>query len=66
MLSLGPLTVRIFGTVCSQSCWQAPPITNRSPLPSDQLRDGPPPRGRRRSGRGAPTLTMAMTGLVTT
>ena len=24
---------RTFGTLCSQSCWQAPPITNRSPRP---------------------------------
>jgi len=30
MLILGA-AMAILGTVCSQSCWQAPPITSRSP-----------------------------------
>ena len=64
-LMRGPVVTRTLGTVCSQSCWQAPPITNRSPLPRFHDSEAPPPRGRSRSGRGAPRLTIAMTGLVT-
>ena len=57
----GPATAT-FGTVCSQSCWTAPPITSRSPWPRRNDRERPPPRGRSRNGRGAPTLTMATRG----
>ena len=56
---------RTFGTLCSQSCWQAPPITNRSPRPRSKERARPPPRGRSRNGRRPPTLTMTTKGLVT-
>ena len=41
--SRGPATAATSGTQCSQSCWHAPPITNRSPWPSCHDRDGPPP-----------------------
>ena len=41
-----------FGTACSQSCWQAPPITSRSPCPSQKDSAWPPPRGRSWNGRG--------------
>jgi predicted NBD/HSP70 family sugar kinase len=64
-LMRGPVTRATLGTLCSQSCWQAPPITSRSPLPASHDSDDPPPRGRRRNGRGAPRLTIATTGLVT-
>ncbi len=58
----GPSTWATLGTQCCQSCWQAPPITNRSPWPTSHRCDAPPPTGRTRNGRAAPTLTMTTTG----
>ena len=49
----GPSAWATLGTQCCQSCWQAPPITSRSPWPTDQrLRRAPPPRGRTWNGSG--------------
>jgi hypothetical protein len=48
MLIRGPAGAASFGTVCSHSCWQAPPITTRSPWPGG----APGPAGRRPAGAG--------------
>ena len=37
--SRGPSTWATFGTQCCQSCWQAPPITSRSPWPTSHACD---------------------------
>jgi hypothetical protein len=55
----GPVAWALFGTACSQVRWQLPPMTSRSPCPTSYRRDGPPPRGRSASARGAPSDTMA-------
>ena len=51
----------IFGTACSHVRWQVPPITRRSPQPRSNARERPPPAGRSRKRRGAPSETMATT-----
>ena len=53
---------RVFGTLCSQSIWQRPPITRRSPEPGpDVARPCPPPLGPDQERRGArPSVRIAM------
>src|SRR5262249_23355136 len=48
-----------FGTPCSKPIWHAPPMTSRSPDAGDRSIDLPPPRGRIRKGRRAPSVRMA-------
>ena len=55
----GPTGLEVFGTACSQVRWQLPPITNKSPQPRFQACDSPPPRGRIKNLRGAPSETVA-------
>ena len=50
----------ILGTACSNSAWQAPPMTSRSPDAGRKSMDLPPPNGRKRNGLVAPRVTMAM------
>jgi hypothetical protein len=51
-----------FGTQCSQVRVVAPPVTRRSPRPSQKVSDGPPPFGRSRNRLGSPSDTSAITG----
>ena len=51
----------ILGTACSHVRWQVPPMTRRSPQPRSNAREVPPPAGRSRKRRGAPSETMATT-----
>src|SRR6201996_2780156 len=55
----GPAGRAVFGTACSQVRWQLPPMTSRSPCPTSNRSDVPPPRGRSSSGRAAPSDRMA-------
>ncbi len=52
----GPTAVA-FGTVCCQVRWHDPSITSRSPGPGRNPIDAPPPAGRNRNGRTAPSDT---------
>src|SRR6476620_9063422 len=60
MLIRGP-TPRHFGTACCQVRWQEPPITRRSPGLGSHPPLAPPPAGRSRNGRIAPSETSATT-----
>ena len=50
---------RVLGTLCCHVRWHVPPITSRSPGPGCNPTDGPPPVGRSRNGRTAPSDTSA-------
>ena len=47
------------GMQCSQPAWHMPPITSRSPQPRLKARVAPPPNGRSKKRRGAPSARIA-------
>ena len=54
-----------FGTVCCHSCWQAPPMTMRSPPPGRNDRVGAPDvPGRSRNRLRSPSKTVTTSGFV--
>ena len=59
-LMRGPADAHL-GTQCCHVRWHVPPSTSRSPLAGVSRSDRPPPFGRSRNRRGAPSDTMATT-----
>src|SRR5688572_24418474 len=48
-----------FGTECWKVRWHVPPMTSRSPEPNENASERPPPLGRNKNRRGAPSESVA-------